>query len=157
MATQKDIDTAFQMIVMSASDIDMALPKPPKADNEKLTIEEQRKMLAVFARYISEGHPGFASVNAQNITFPEEVKNKFRELRQYDLGYKISTPIPNKSKSSESKSGTGSPKSAHYRSAHWHHFWTGSGDDKKLIIKWVDGVFVNGKAEQDVAVVHTLK
>lgn len=87
----------------------------------------------------------------------KEVKNKFRELRQYDLGYKISTPIPNKGKSSESKSGTGSPKSAHYRSAHWHHFWTGSGDDKKLIIKWVDGVFVNGKAEQDVAVVHTLK
>ena len=55
------------------------------------------------------------------------------------------------------QNGTGSPKSAHYRSAHWHHFWTGSGDDKKLIIKWVDGVFVNGKAEQDAAVVHTLK
>lgn len=78
MVKQKDIDTAFQMIVSSASDLDMALPKPPKADNEKLTIEEQQKMLAVFARYVSEGHPGFATVNAQNITFPEEVKNKFK-------------------------------------------------------------------------------
>lgn len=78
MVAQKDIDMAFQMIIKSASDIDMALPKPPKTDNEKLTIEEQQKMLAVFARYISEGHPGFATVNAQNITFPEEVKNKFK-------------------------------------------------------------------------------
>ncbi len=87
----------------------------------------------------------------------KEVKNKFRELRQYDLGYKISTPIPNKGKSTESKGGTGSPKSSHYRSAHWHHFWTGSGRDKKLIIKWVDGIFVNGKAEQEVAVVHNVQ
>ena len=78
MATQKDIDTTFQMIVMSASDIDMALPKPSKADNEKLTIEEQQKMLAVFARYISEGHPGFTAVDAPNIAFPDDVKNKFK-------------------------------------------------------------------------------
>ena len=78
MAAQKDIETDFQMIVSSASDLDMMLPKPPKADNEKLTIEEQQKMLAVFARYISEGHPGFAAVNAPNLTFPAEVKDKFK-------------------------------------------------------------------------------
>lgn len=78
MATQKDIDAAFEMIVMSASDMDMVLPKSPKADDEKLSIEEQQKMLAVFARYISEGHPGFTVVNAPNIAFPDEVKNKFK-------------------------------------------------------------------------------
>jgi len=50
MVTQKDIDTAFQMIVLSASDVDMVLPKPAKADDEKLSIEEQQKMLSVFAR-----------------------------------------------------------------------------------------------------------
>ena len=76
--TQKDIDIAFQKIVSSVSDIDMALPNSPKGDDEMLSVEEQKKMLAVFARYISEGHPGFAACDAENITFSEEVKDKFK-------------------------------------------------------------------------------
>ena len=76
--TQKDIDIAFQKIVSSVSDIDMALPNSPKEDDEMLSVEEQKKMLAVFARYISEGHPGFAACDAENITFSEEVKINLR-------------------------------------------------------------------------------
>lgn len=78
MVTQDNINKAFQMIISSASDLDMILPKPPKADDEKLSLAEQRKMLAVFARYISEGHPGFATQEAENITFSENVKNRFK-------------------------------------------------------------------------------
>ena len=78
MATQKEIDIAFQQIVSSASDLDMVLPKPPKAADEKLSPKEQQKMLAVFARYISEGHPGFAPETFENITFSDDVKNKFK-------------------------------------------------------------------------------
>ena len=44
------------------------------------------------------------------------------------------------------------------RSAHWHHYWTGSGDNKELIIKWVDGVFVKGsKDEAEKVVIHKVK
>lgn len=51
-----------------------------------------------------------------------------------------------------------SPKSSHYRSAHWHHYWVGSGEDKKLIIKWVEGVFVNGgKEEAENIQIHKVK
>ena len=78
MATQKEIDIAFQQIVSSASDLDMVLPKPPKAADEKLSPKEQQKMLAVFARYISEGHPGFAPEAFESITFSDAVKNKFK-------------------------------------------------------------------------------
>lgn len=92
------------------------------------------------------------------VTRDKEVKNKFRELRLNQVGYRLSTPLPKKKSDNVIEIGVkGSPKSAHYRSAHWHHFWTGSGDDKKLIIKWVEGVFVNGKAEAEVAVVHEIK
>jgi len=86
----------------------------------------------------------------------KECKNKFRELRLYNVGYKLSTALPKKSYKNNSLEGKGSPKSPHYRSAHWHHYWTGSKEDRELIIKWVEGVFVNGKAEPKVATVHTV-
>jgi hypothetical protein len=91
------------------------------------------------------------------VTKGTEPKNKFKELRRYEVGYKISTPTvgkryKNNTENDEEK--TGSPKSPHYRKAHWHHFWTGSGENKELVIKWVEGIFVNGKAEAKVAVVH---
>jgi hypothetical protein len=76
--TNEDIDIAFEKILKSVSDIDMALPASFIGDDDKLLVDEQKKMLAVFARYISEGHPGFASCDAKNITFSEDVKNKFK-------------------------------------------------------------------------------
>ncbi len=76
MITQNDIDTAFQMIVSQAADNDLIMPAPPKNDNDKLTAAEQQKMLAVFARCVFEGHPGFT--DAPNIGFTETVKNNFK-------------------------------------------------------------------------------
>ena len=76
----KDFDCAFNKIISLASDMDMVLPNAAKqSDDEMLSVEEQRKMLAVFARYVSEGHPGFADVQADNITFSDDVKNEFKE------------------------------------------------------------------------------
>lgn len=78
------------------------------------------------------------------------IKNKFREVKEFDVGFTYSRAI---SKDSERVRYVGkpassgvvhTPKSRHYRSAHWHHYWTGTGKDKKLIIKWVEGVVVNG-------------
>lgn len=41
-------------------------------------------------------------------------------------------------------SGGGSPKSPHMRKAHYHSFWTKDGDKKKLIVKFLSPIFVNG-------------
>ena len=92
----------------------------------------------------------------------KEPRNNPKELVEYEVGYKLSTPITLGSVSSSgggTGSGKGSAKSPHYRSAHWHSFWTGAKGSKqrKLVVKWVDGVFVNGKHESDVAVVHEVK
>lgn len=31
----------------------------------------------------------------------------------------------------------------HIRRAHWHSFWVGSGDDKKINVKWLPPIAVN--------------
>ena len=78
MVTQEEINIAFEKIVKLAQDMDMVLPQAPVGEDEKLTTEQQRKQLAVLARYISEGHPGFATNGAENISFSDDVKNKFK-------------------------------------------------------------------------------
>lgn len=37
----------------------------------------------------------------------------------------------------------------HFRSAHWHGYWYGHGDDKKLEYKWIEPVFVCGSYSSD--------
>ncbi len=85
-------------------------------------------------------------------------KNKFKEVRQYNVGYKISSNVNKKhvksKKELSSNDRKGTPKSAHFRSAHWHHYWVGSRDNKELIVKWLQGMYIGGKSESGTAVVH---
>lgn len=78
MVTQDKIDSAFNKIISTVTVNDMILPAQTKAEDEVLSFKEQGKMIAVFARYVSEGHPGFTTENAPNIAFSDEVKNKFK-------------------------------------------------------------------------------
>lgn len=47
------------------------------------------------------------------------------------------------SRGNTSSTQPGSSKTGHIRRAHWHHFWTGSKDNKKLILKWLHPIIVN--------------
>lgn len=95
------------------------------------------------------------------------IKNKFREVKEFGVGFTYGRFIRegatrikyvDDSESKQPDKPAGSLKSSHYRSAHWHHYWTGSGDDKKLIIKWVEGVFINGgKDEAEKVQIHKVK
>ena len=52
----------------------------------------------------------------------------------------------------------GSQKSPHIRRSHFHSFWTGSGEDKALIVKWVNTIFVHGNENNnDISTVHKVK
>jgi len=45
----------------------------------------------------------------------------------------------------------GKPKAAHFRSAHYHSFWTGKRDEpekRQLIVKLLDPIFVNGNNKE---------
>lgn len=76
-----------------------------------------------------------------------------------DVGYRIGSAIrQNRTRFlNETKpvsEGHGTPKAPHIRRSHFHSFWTGSGEDKKLIIKWVNTVFVNADKGSDVTTLH---
>lgn len=51
----------------------------------------------------------------------------------------------------------GTPKVPHIRRSHFHSFWTGSGENKTLVVKWIGAVFVNGDKEIDTTTLHTIK
>lgn len=80
-----------------------------------------------------------------------------------NVGYRIGTSLKtkqanvtyvDKNKLSEHH---GTSKAPHIRRSHFHSFWTGSGENKTLIVKWVGAVFVNGDKEIDTTTLHTIK
>lgn len=52
----------------------------------------------------------------------------------------------------------GSPKSPHIRRSHFHSYWTGSGENKELVVKWVNTIFVHGDSDaKDISTVHKVE
>lgn len=85
--------------------------------------------------------------------------DKYREIRKYDVGVKTGVILRRNEKSRNYIPVTESDKSnpawqvrSHLRRAHWHHFWTGSGENKKLILRWVNSVIVNPQLGEEAPV-----
>lgn len=92
------------------------------------------------------------------------VKNKFSEVRQWECGYRYGSSVRTRKEKPEAgkiehteRSTQGTKRkvmAAHTRRAHWHHYWTGPRDGKRvLILHWIAPTFVSGQAE-NAAVVH---
>lgn len=81
------------------------------------------------------------------------VKDKFREIRKWDVGTYVGATIRNSENSTPKNPGEehipGTSKRPHIRRGHWHHFWAGGSDEKKLIIKWVSPIFVGSTDPED--------
>lgn len=96
----------------------------------------------------------------------QTVKNKYREVFINDVGIRTGKKICDKEKAvidaykqSEDYKNTNpkvrkSPK-AHFRSAHWHRYWTGQGRTE-LTVKWIEPVFVCGNISSDV-IIHDVE
>ena len=92
-----------------------------------------------------------------------------REYKQKDrseiseVGYKVGASIRKSLESREKvvyigEHAKGSPKSPHIRRSHFHSYWTGSGNDKELVVKWINTIFVHGNGEeQDTSTVHKVE
>lgn len=94
------------------------------------------------------------------------IKNKYREVYVNDVGIRTGKKICNKEKAvikayKESDEYRNlnpkmrKPPKAHFRSAHWHRYWTGQGRTE-LVIKWIEPVFVCGSISSDV-IVHDVE
>lgn len=88
----------------------------------------------------------------------DKITNGYNEVYKQEVGVrigkKISTNIKEMKKAEKKEQaiaashGHKSPI-PHFRSAHWHGYWYGHGDDKKLEYKWIEPVFVCGSYSSD--------
>lgn len=70
-----------------------------------------------------------------------KIRDKFREIRKYNVGVSLSKAIQTNKKQKKE----GSPKASHIRRAHWHHYWVGTGDNRTLVLRWLSPMLINAK------------
>ena len=117
------------------------------------------KMAIQVAYYLSAQNAMIREIKTPKAKRPRRPDGKPMNLRQWEVGYRISTPFLDKERSlsetvslpDEASAGT-SPR-PHIRRAHWHHYWAGPGKTQ-LIVKWLEPVWVNGNSEDIIAVEH---
>lgn len=108
----------------------------------------------------------------------KRIRNKFSEVQRYEVGIRIGSAITDKIKRVEkeiektNKENTGEENTAkentqsekrrkpprpYFRSAHWHHYWTGKGRTV-YEVRWLEPVFCagTGNTAQDV-VIHPVR
>lgn len=129
--------------------------------------------------YISSSKPEILENPVTQKTYrkTDRVKNKFSEIRQWDVGVTYGKTIRRKVKEQEEKKSAGQNTAAengqknellirmnegkkrkspcmHYRSAHWQHYWTGKGRTV-CETRWIAGTFVGDEAAN--VVIHKVK
>ena len=50
----------------------------------------------------------------------------------------------------------GTPKSPHVRRSHFHSYWVGNGENKQLIVKWINTIFIKGDSKEQTTI-HDIK
>lgn len=87
----------------------------------------------------------------------EKVRNVYREIRKWDVGYRFGSILrkqkPASSSSTNNATGSHSAKRPHIRRAHWHKFWTGPKDNQTMILKWLHPMIIHPDEDRP-AVTH---
>lgn len=85
------------------------------------------------------------------------VKNKLREIRKWNVGFRYADSIKKQYIQEENgeraRHGKSSSKRPHVRKAHWHRYWIGHGEDKHLELRWVSSCHINVEFISDLPVV----
>lgn len=86
-------------------------------------------------------------------------KDVFREIRKWDVGYKVGSMIRHQKYVAPLNHTQGSAKRPHVRRGHYHHFWAGSEKDgtKRLILRWIAPIFVNGTSDDIIITDNIIK
>lgn len=124
--------------------------------------------------YVSSSKPEITEnpVTKKSYRKTETIKNRFSEVRQWDVGItygktirrslqKAADTIPETEDDHKNKLLTamneGKKRKSpcmHYRSAHWQHYWTGKGRSV-CEVRWIAGTFVGDEAQN--VVIHKVK
>lgn len=92
----------------------------------------------------------------------QTVKDKYSEIRKWDVGVRIGAAIRQQKarEQAETESGTHNSPRPHMRRGHWHHFWTGpkaQPENRKLILKWLSPMAVAADPEDTPIVLHKVE
>lgn len=92
----------------------------------------------------------------------DEIKDRYREVRKYNVGEQTARKIRGIYGNQNGVQFTylkddgfvGGTKRPHVRRGHWHHFWAGKAEDKRLILKWLPPTFIHPdtKSESDIQI-----
>ena len=120
------------------------------------------KMAIQVAYYLSAQNAVIKEVESPKARRHHHSGGKPTKLKEWDVGYRISTPFPDMNHTTSDapglpdESSTGTSPRPHIRRAHWHHFWAGAGKTE-LILKWLEPMWISGTADDIVAVEHRVE
>ena len=86
-----------------------------------------------------------------------EVKDRYQELRQWDVGIRVGAAIrmSQETKQAASQGGTHASPRPHMRRGHWHHFWTGKRNDpgnRVLVLHWIPPLAINADHKTEAVI-----
>ena len=109
-------------------------------------------------------NPAQAKVYKPATHRPSAIRDKFSEIRKWDVGYRIGRTIRAKSESEKNNArnhngalGSHTSKRPHIRRGHWHNYWTGPRQgERKLVLHWIPPTFI-GIRDDGPIVFHDVK
>lgn len=125
-------------------------------------LSNYRLFLLQFLMYLSSKEPDIIeSPDTINTYKPSaNLKNKFSEVRKWDVGCRYGEKIRSFNKNKMQQFGTNdnnnqNSKRPHIRKAHWERYHIGKGR-KTIITKWKEPVFINGDYKDITANIHVV-
>lgn len=100
---------------------------------------------------------------ARRSTTGTNIKDTLREVRKWDVGYRIGSIIRKSTDEVQiheqraDMDHTHSPKRPHVRKGHFHYYWVGSkfDDSRVLVLKWIAPMFINTALNEELPAVVT--
>lgn len=109
-----------------------------------------------------------AQEKASSTGAPRIVRDQYKEIRANDVGIYIGAALRKVRQSSWSdgganesvgkKGGAGTPRRAHLRRGHWHHYWYGpKGGKRELKLKWTAPMAIHGDRDLGTVIIPVKK
>lgn len=148
------------------------ISKKQLKDNEDIINQASRIFAEKFQYilYLSAVNAEIVPVTKDAVIKKRSVSNKTSKAGQKmkselaNVGYRIGSAIRSAKEETErviyiqdnNAQKQGTPKSPHIRRSHFHSYWTGNGENKQLVVKWVNTIFVKGGGE-NLTTIHDVK
>ena len=126
-----------------------------RSPSEVFGIESSKRALQILLYIIAANadkreNPVQAAIYKPSST---KIRDTFREVRQIDVGVQVGRVLrlqngEHRRRACVAGVGKGVPKRPHLRRAHFHGYWVGTGEDRRLILRWLAPMVIH---EEDLS------